>query len=155
MTDYVECPDEYYGLGPSLFLAGGITSCPDWQQEMRTLLDGSGLTLLNPRRAGIVEIDWTDHARSHAQVEWEFRNLRKASAILFWFPAESICPIALYELGAWSMTPTPLFIGAHPNYPRRADIKLQTGLARPELIIHESLSSLARTVLAGTPGITQ
>ena len=30
--------------------------------------------------------------------------LRDVHAISFWFPKETICPIVLYELGAWSMT---------------------------------------------------
>jgi hypothetical protein len=42
-----------------------------------------------------------DPTASKDQIQWEFEHLRKADTILFWFPKESICPIALYELGAW------------------------------------------------------
>lgn len=147
MTPYVECPEEYHGGGRSLFLAGGITGCPDWQGEIRTLLGGSGFTLINPRRAETA-IDWDDPAQSRGQVEWEFRHLRKADGILFWFPAESVCPIALFELGAWTMTSKPLYIGVDPAYPRRMDVIIQTGLARPELTIYGTLQELAAAVLA-------
>ncbi len=44
-------PDDDDGDGPSLFLAGGITGCPDWQRQLRDKLADTPLTLLNPRRA--------------------------------------------------------------------------------------------------------
>lgn len=49
---YVECPEECSGAGIdiTLFLAGGITNCSNWQQEVVTRLSGSDLTLVNPRR---------------------------------------------------------------------------------------------------------
>jgi hypothetical protein len=33
MGSYIEAPEEFEGDGPSLFLAGGITACLDWQSE--------------------------------------------------------------------------------------------------------------------------
>lgn len=33
----------------SLYLAGGITRCPDWQQEMIHLLVQTDLVIFNPR----------------------------------------------------------------------------------------------------------
>ena len=142
MTGYVECPTEYDGQGPALFLAGGITGCPNWQSDVRRLLDGANWTLLNPRRS--TDFDWAEEDASRQQIDWEFRHLRKADAILFWFPAETICPIALYELGAWSMTTKPLYVGTHPDYPRRRDVEIQTALARPEIQIHDDLHKLVR-----------
>jgi hypothetical protein len=37
---YIECPEEWSGTGSdvSVFLAGGITRCQDWQSEPRSLL---------------------------------------------------------------------------------------------------------------------
>jgi hypothetical protein len=140
----IEAPAEYEGGDVSLFLAGGITGCPDWQQEVIRLLADTDLTLLNPRRRAFpVEAD-----AATAQIIWEFRHLRKASAILFWFPREALCPIALYELGAWSMTDKPLFLGAHPDYERRHDLMIQTSLARPDVAVGDSLDALARAVRA-------
>ena len=34
----------------SIFLAGGITNCPDWQLPMKMMLRKTDLTILNPRR---------------------------------------------------------------------------------------------------------
>src|SRR5262245_52117185 len=106
---YIEALTEYIPADDvSLFLGGGISGCPDWQREIVTLLADTDLTLLNPRRA-FFPID--DPSQAERQIEWEFRHLRLATAILFWFPRETLCPIALYELGAWSMTDKPLFVG--------------------------------------------
>ncbi len=30
---YIECPAKYFGKNVSLFMAGGITGCSDWQEE--------------------------------------------------------------------------------------------------------------------------
>lgn len=147
MARYVECPAEYERSGEeaSVFLAGGITGCIDWQQEMRRLLDASALVMINPRR-GVY--DFGDPAAAEFQIDWEFRHLRKASAILFWFAAEQLQPISLYELGSWSMTAKPIFVGVDPSYPRRQDVILQTRLARPEVRVASSLGELAQQVIA-------
>jgi len=129
--------------GKAIFLAGGITGCPDWQQEMRSLLESSELILLNPRRANF---PIGDPNAALEQIEWEHDHLRMADAVLFWFPCETICPIVLYELGAWSMTGKPIFVGVHPNYKRRQDVEIQTRLARPEVEIIYSLEALAGQV---------
>ena len=67
--------------------------------------------------------------------------------ILFWFPKESICPIALYELGAWCMTDKPLLIGVERQYERKIDIEEQTALIRPGIKIVYSLNDLAGQVM--------
>lgn len=49
---YVEALTEYEpGPKPAVFLAGGITGCSDWQQEIVTRLHDLPVVLLNPRRA--------------------------------------------------------------------------------------------------------
>jgi hypothetical protein len=124
----------------SLFLAGGITGCPDWQQELVQLLRDTDLILLNPRRA---QFPMDDPAAAGEQIAWEHRHLRLADAISFWFCADAVQPITLYELGAWSMTNKPLFVGVHPDYVRRQDVAIQTQLARPDVEIVYTLSDLA------------
>jgi hypothetical protein len=141
---YVEALAEHEPDGsPSLFLAGGITGCPDWQRVAVSLLADEPVTLLNPRRVNF-PIDDPDAAPQ--QIEWEHRHLRKADDVLFWFPREALCPIALYELGAWSMTAKPLFVGTHPNYQRRQDVEIQTKLARPDAPVSSNLQDLATAV---------
>jgi hypothetical protein len=131
----------------AVFLAGGITNCPDWQAEMVELLREADLTLLNPRRK---DFPIGNPNAAMEQITWEHNRLCEASAILFWFPCETLCPIVLYELGAWSMTHKPLFVGLHPDYARRQDVEIQTKLARPRIQIVYSLHDLAKQVIAGT-----
>jgi len=84
------------------------------------------------------------------QIKWEFECLRKVTAILFWFPKETVCPITLYELGAWSIlslkTKTKIFIGCHPEYQRLTDVEVQTSLIRSDIAIHNSLEDLLEDV---------
>jgi hypothetical protein len=95
---YVECPAIYAGNRKSLFVAGGISGCPDWQKEYVEMLRPLDIAVFNPRRA-----NWKglDPAETERQVIWEHTHLAKADVISFWFCAETLNPIALYELGFW------------------------------------------------------
>jgi len=139
---YVEAPTPYDGSEPALFLAGGITDCPNWQQVAVQLVRQAGIdwVILNPRRGHAVDEENT----VAEQVAWESRHLRLARAVLFWFPAStSVQPIALYELGWCVASAKPLAVGAEPGYPRRRDVILQLSLARAEIAVR---STLAETV---------
>ncbi len=142
--DYVEAPNSYYGPKPSLFLAGGITGCPDWRKDVIQTLSKLEIALYNPRRESF---DVKKKYLENEQIKWEYDNLRKASAILFWFPKESINPITLYELGAWSMSSKRLFVGVEPEYARKIDVEVQTKLARPDINVVYSLKDLSKQVL--------
>src|SRR4051812_31738967 len=124
---------------PALFLAGGINDCPDWQQELVTKIQDTRLTVLNPRRANFPIHDPT---AAKAQIEWEFDHLIFADAISFWFPCETLCPIVLYELGAWAKSTKPIIVGVHPDYKRRQDVEIQLSLVRPMLTVVYSLDAL-------------
>ena len=143
---YIESPQKYLKKPAeiSVFLAGGITGCPDWQQEITFFFRNTNMVVLNPRRK---HFPINDPDAASEQIHWEFHHLRKADAILFWFPKESVCPIALYELGAWTMTNKPIHIGMHPDYERKQDIKIQTKLRRPRSKIAYSLQELANQVM--------
>ncbi len=131
-----------------IFLAGGITGCPDWQSTIIcNVRDYTQPTLLNPRRANF-PIDDPNAAAS--QIRWERLHLDHADAIVFWFPKETLCPIVLFELGAalYGREDTPLFIGTDPEYQRRQDVIIQTSLIRPELKVTDSLDGLTNLMLA-------
>lgn len=128
---------------PVVFLAGGITGTADWQREFCQLLADVDGVLLNPRRA-LYPHD--DPVAVYEQIAWEHAHLRKASIVAFWFPSHVVQPIALYELGAWSMTRIPLVVGADHDYPRRTDVIIQTGLVRPHVPIHATLADVAAGV---------
>lgn len=143
---YVRAPQWYDGPGPVLFLAGGISQCPDWQSEAAAMLrDTPGLTVVDPRRAAY---DPAVPDAAAEQITWEHTHLWRADVVLFWFaPGGSVQPIALYELGVHATRGIPLAVGADPAYPRRLDVEVQLGLARPGLRVHDTL---ADTVEAAT-----
>jgi hypothetical protein len=147
---YIEAPAPYEGKAPAVFLAGGITGCPDWQRRAVLQLDaiGSPAVVINPRRA-VFPVG--EAAATREQTTWEYEHLRIADVILFWFCAEAVQPIALYELGAHAARGTRLAVGAHPDYPRLLDVVEQLRLARPDVTVHESLQATVRAAAALLP----
>ena len=140
---YIESPEIYKKKEKALFLAGGITGCPNWQQELVDLLSNENISILNPRRK---KYPTNNPNIEKEQITWEYNHLRKADAISFWFPKETLCPIVLYELGAWSKSDKTIFVGVHPEYKRKQDVIIQTGLARPEVEIVYSLQALSEQI---------
>lgn len=134
----IEAPNDY-PENVDLFLAGGITNCPDWQTELAGMLSHQSGVALNPRRSG----DFTEDIAVE-QIKWEYQALRSARVVLFWFPEETLCPITLLELGVFTQRPqTRLIVGTHPNYARRLDVITQLELARPEVTVQDSLEGVA------------
>ncbi len=125
-----------------LFLAGGISNCPLWQDNMISLLSKVPGTALNPRRSiAFKEEDAVE------QIEWEFEAFKRVKNVLFWFPEETLCPITLLELGKLSVQPEyRLFVGTHPNYGRKLDVLTQLRLERPGFKVVHSLTDLANQV---------
>lgn len=143
---YVEAPNHISVLPhvASVFLAGGITGTEDWQRQILGSIHGDFI-LYNPRRAcykpGMVINGGVDDVMKE-QIAWEHRYLEKADLIPFWFPASSICPITLFELGAYCSTPKKILVGADPEYPRYGDLFVQLQLRRPEVVLVDSLQKL-------------
>lgn len=142
---YIESPHQIYNQNDTnrLFIAGGITGCPDWQQEFANSFIDTDFTILNPRRADYPKGDPNAELE---QITWEHNMLKHAHVISFWFPKESVCPIVLYELGAWSVQDKPIVIGVENRYSRYRDVKIQTQLIRPEIEIVDNLGDLADQV---------
>lgn len=142
---YIEAPTKYIEKYPeSLFLAGGITDCPLWQNIVIENLRNTNLVVFNPRRKNF---PINDPGASNEQIKWEFDCLHKATAILFWFACETLCPIVLYELGYWNgKGGKKLFIGIHPDYKRKKDVEIQTLLIQTEQKFHDNLFSLIEAV---------
>lgn len=147
---YIECPEEYDHPfdANKMFLAGGISNCPDWQSEMVRLLSDTHYTIYNPRRKNFSLAD------SRPQIEWEFKYLSRANHIIFWFPEETLCPITLFEYGKALGTyrdmdglNSILYVGCHPNYKRKIDLEIQTELVDGSIKIANSLEELAQQVI--------
>lgn len=142
--NYYEAPDDYQKNNRfSVFLAGGITGCPDWQSQVVSKLSGLDMDILNPRRKNF---DVKDPNASKVQIEWEFHALKAAKTISFWFCAEPIQPITLFELGRWSSFSKSLIVGVDPKYCRKQDVYIQMELAKPGFQIQTSLDDLAAAI---------
>jgi len=117
----------------SVFVAGGISNCPDWQSEIVTLIDSNIFDVVNPRRE--IGFDNTG-ATAEEQITWEHKALGLVDACIFWFPKETLCPISLFELGGMlhraKHRNVRLVIGWHPEYQRAFDLKVQIKLEHPE-----------------------
>ena len=155
---YIECPAsmELENGEHTVFMAGGITGCGNWQQQMKEMLDANDaqITLINPRRAHWPTGVGSDSEISRSQIEWEWRAFTKSKAVLFWFPPDTLCPIALFELGKIAVQhDLPLFVGCHPDYKRIFDVKVQLELERPGVKVVESLHNLARQVTEWSNGL--
>lgn len=143
---YIEAPDdaEPKNYDQSLFLAGGITNCPDWQSEMVKMLQSEPITIFNPRRANF-PID--DSKATYQQIAWEYIRLHKAKMISFWFSYGSPNPIVFFELGAalerQAHSNQKLIIGCHPDFERKADVIYQVRLMLPSQTICMFLSDMA------------
>jgi len=149
MALIIEAPNEVYSLenngNVKMFLAGGITNCPDWQKEvLDQLKDIPNLTIYNPRRANF---PIGDPNAAEQQITWEFNHLRDADIIIYWFSRGSLNPIVLFELGKWGLSSQrPILIGLDPEYERQQDVRIQTQLARPEITIFDSLDEIIDAV---------
>lgn len=128
---------------PSVFLAGGITGCPDWQAEAIGLLSSTGWTVFNPRQ---VAFDVTNPDAGPQQVEWECAHRRLADWLLFWLPAcdasVTTQPIAMYEFGHALARGRRMVVGCDPGYPRRRDVELMLRYDAPSApqTVHATLA---------------
>jgi len=152
----IVAPSETKDMGdviiPAVFLAGGITNCPNWQKDVIKLLEryDNGV-LWNPRRENF-PIDNPNAARE--QIEWEFHALNECDVFSIWFSAsESDQPICMYELGrhlterAW--WPATVIIGIEPGYRRELDVRVQTELVDKKIAsnISNNLEDHAKNIL--------
>jgi hypothetical protein len=128
-----------------LFLAGGITNCPNWQQDLIELLkDERDLIVYNPRRANF---PIHDPNAAKKQIAWEYQYLKHCDMISFWFSRGSLNPIVLYELGMHGNSSDKIiFIGIDEGYERKQDVEIQTKLARPDIKIVYSLEDMAKKI---------
>lgn len=133
MAIIIEAPNEVYSWqnnkNRKLFLAGGITNCPDWQSDIIKLLEPIGdLSVYNPRRKNF---PMNDPNAAEEQITWEYNHLRDSDLILFWFSRGSLNPIVLYELGRWgNSSEKHIVIGLDEEYERKYDVTIQTFLSR-------------------------
>lgn len=142
----VTAPKEYtpFDSEISVFLAGGITNCSNWQEDIINRLReslyadrlSSGLIVYNPRRENF-PIDNPNAA--YEQIEWEYNQLSNMDIFSMYFcEGDSDQPICMYELGRYiakmqSSFPIDwerrIIISVEQGYKRKQDVLVQTSLA--------------------------
>lgn len=146
------------------FLAGGITNCPNWQNEVikniqeyssYMNIDLKYLDIYNPRRVNF-PIDNPNAAQE--QIEWEFKYLEECDIFSMYFcNAPSDQPICMYELGrniseikneymgTWEHR---IIVSIEKGYKREQDVLIQTRLATNDIIKPLSFASPISHALA-------
>ena len=134
----------------SIFLAGGITGCVNWQfdiiWELNNLNDSGlfnlgGLVIFNPRRDNF---DIRDETSTIEQIRWEHKALEKCDICSFFFPAsDSVQPITLYELGK-HMGKRVSVVGIQEGYLRAEDVKIQLALDGDTCAIYSTYKEAIR-----------
>ena len=149
MINYIECPNvpHAYDNNIKLFIAGGISNCPDWQLALRAKLEehqSLNLTIINPRRK---DFDISDKGATEFQIKWEHEQLTGADIVSFWFPKETLCPITLFELGKMAAMNKYIFVGCHPEYQRKVNVIEQLKHIRPKVEVVFSIEKLAAQIV--------
>ena len=76
------------------------------------LLGNQDVVVANPRRNRLLA---SEGAEAACQIRWEYEFLKRARVVLFCFPKESLCPIALFELGKELGRNSCVFVGVRPD----------------------------------------
>ena len=134
----------------SIFLAGGITGCPNWQFDMiwelnnlanSGLYELGGLVIFNPRRD---DFDVNDSKATIEQIKWEHKCLEKCDICSFFFPAsDTDQPITLYELGK-NKSMHSCVVGIQEGYKRAEDVRVQLTLDGDYCSIYHSYEEAIR-----------
>lgn len=138
MIKIVQSPDnENSNDGVKLFIAGGISNCVNWQNELcyrlvndKRLKTDINIIVFNPRCKSIPE--------EEPQIKWEYEKLKKSNVISFWFSDGSTNPITLFEYGSHFKSKKTIVVGCHPKYIKINNVIIQTKLVKPKLKVNEN-----------------
>ena len=111
----------------SFYLAGGLST--NWRDELISKVDAP-VTIYNPFRKDF-------GGTSEHQAIWEYMYLRRATYVIFWFCAESYCPMSLYELGCVSQNKK-LIIGIEDGYRKANEITQQMQISRLDVTVFQA-----------------
>lgn len=157
MAQIIKAPSKEEPKYISVFLAGGITNCGDWQKEVEKHLDHiEELSVINPRND---KFDITNEKASKNQIKWEFDRLERADIFSMYFcNSGSVQPICLYELGRNIVRMQQRFpndwedrivISIENGYSREFDVIMQTRLCASRLWIFTNASPYSHAMIIG------
>lgn len=142
MSQIITAPDKSEAEFVSVFLAGGITNCENWQDKVIKELEFEDVTIFNPRQ---IAFDITDKIATVKQITWEYERLEKMDIFSIYFcGGESDQPICMYELGRnilrmqnrfpndWQRR---IVVSVESDYKRKEDVLVQLELCAPRLFV--------------------
>lgn len=145
MAQIITAPSIEIPTFKSVFLAGGITNCKEWQKAVIEELKFEDISFFNPRQE---HFDVSDKDASYKQIVWEFERLEKMDIFSMYFCNDnSDQPICMYELGRnivciqnrfpndWEKR---IVISVEDGYKRKADVIIQTALATYKQVFVEA-----------------
>jgi hypothetical protein len=149
----ITAPDRVWPLvgmeRPWVFMAGGITDCPNWQATIIDKMTGKKGVLFNPRRD---KFPIKDPNAAKEQITWEYNALMSCHIFTVWFTGgPSLQPIAQYELGRYlaryQLGRLPkIVIGCDEGYKRRFDVLMQVKLVDSNLHVYRSFEGYVSAV---------
>ena len=135
MAQIITAPSIEKPIYPSVFLAGGITNCKEWQKEVIDELHNEEISIFNPRQE---HFDVSDRNAFYKQIQWEFEKLEQMDIFSMYFcNSNSSQPICMYELGRNTVRMQNRFpsgwekrivISVENGYERAQDVFIQTQL---------------------------
>lgn len=140
---------------PWVFLAGGITDCPNWQDKVIDKLtkvkDG---VLFNPRQE---RFPIKDTIAVKQQINWEYNALMSCHIFTMWFCSGTFGykkpdqPICMYELGRYLSRyqlgrVNRIVIGCEHGYTRQQDVLAQVGLVDSNLHVFRDFSGYVAAI---------
>ena len=142
MSQIITAPNKDEPLYSSVFLAGGITNCKDWQKTVIEVLKDDNITIYNPRQDNF---DVHNPGAAYNQILWEYTRLEQMDIFSMYFCDDnSDQPICMYELGRnivrmQNRFPTDwekrIIISVESGYKRKNDVIIQSGLAAPQIFV--------------------
>ena len=143
MAQIITAPNREIPKFITVFLAGGINKCKEWQKEVIKELELEEISIFNPRQENF---NINDKSNSFKQIKWEFERLEQMEIFTIYFcNSESVQPICMYELGRnivrmqnrfpydWQNR---IVISIEEGYTREEDIIIQLSLCAPQLSIN-------------------
>lgn len=141
MIEIIQSPNESNSNGLKVFLAGGISNCINWQNQIcEKLITEQKLTDIN-KNVIIFNPRCKEIPKEEPQVKWEYEKLKDADIIGFWFSYGSLNPITLFEYGSHIKSNIIIVVGCHTNYERKTNVIIQTKLARPEIEVQHNFEN--------------
>lgn len=145
MSQIITAPNERSPDYISVFLAGGITNCANWQEKVISELEFEDVTVFNPRQ---LAFDITDKNASLKQIMWEYDRLEQMDVFSMYFcKSESDQPICMYELGRnilrmqnrfpndWDKR---IVVSIESGYKRKRDVIIQLNLCASRLFVESN-----------------